>query len=361
MKKKSKKVFRPCKIPRYLIGSVSPQVIKTDLAEYNAHRYKVFSAKPKTDTKPLPMNPFNYINLRKLRADAERLQMIDKENKQLLKSINTINRTIGKIDSYNPEAYASKSKWHAHVMRMKRIDRKNKAIYEKLMAATSSYDCESLRKFWTSIIEKLKLTSKFPLVILQKVSVDSVIAKQPSISCGLEKLSERPRCFLEFQVLNGPVLGRVEIELYHDHVPVTVQNFLSICCGENKQNLSYKNCPINRIVPGRFLETGDITKGTGRGGVSIYGKYFAEEGHMLKHTKPGVLSMVRVRKHDNNSRFCITFTKMEQLDMQNVVFGYIVRGAENLFKIEGYGRSIGKPLAPVIISDCGKLNRALEC
>jgi hypothetical protein len=40
MKKKTKE-FRPCKIPRYLVGSVSPHVLKTDLAEYNAHRYKV--------------------------------------------------------------------------------------------------------------------------------------------------------------------------------------------------------------------------------------------------------------------------------------------------------------------------------
>lgn len=39
--KKKIEVFRPCKIPRYLVGSVSPHLNKTDLAEYNAHRYKV--------------------------------------------------------------------------------------------------------------------------------------------------------------------------------------------------------------------------------------------------------------------------------------------------------------------------------
>lgn len=88
-------------------------------------------------------------------------------------------------------------------------------------------------------------------------------------------------------MVDGPVLGRVEIELYHDHVPVTVQNFLSICCGDNKSKLSYKNCLIHRIVPGKFLETGDVTKGNGRGGKSIYGDTFPEEGHQLKHTKAG--------------------------------------------------------------------------
>lgn len=92
---------------------------------------------------------------------------------------------------------------------------------------------------------------------------------------------------MEFQVVGGPNLGRIELELYHDHVPVTVQNFLSICCGDNRNNLNYKCCPIHRIVPGKFFESGDIVKGTGRAGTSIYGGTFAEEGHKLKHTRTG--------------------------------------------------------------------------
>jgi hypothetical protein len=164
------------------------------------------------------------------------------------------------------------------------------------MAASSSYDCETLRNSWLGIIKKLKMSSKFPLVILQKTSADVTFSKEPSISGGLEKFSERPICFLEFQVVDGVNLGRMEIELYHDHVPVTVQNFLSICCGDNKKKLTYKKCPVHRIVPGRFLETGDITKGTGKGGTSIYGKHFAEEGHKLKHAKAGINNNLQVYK-----------------------------------------------------------------
>lgn len=94
------------------------------------------------------------------------------------------------------------------------------------------------------------------------------------------------RCFMEFQVKNGVVLGRIVIELYYDHVPVTVQNFLTICCQKN-DNITYKNCAIHRIIPGQYCVTGDITKGNGKGGNSIYGKYFAEENHVLRHTKAG--------------------------------------------------------------------------
>lgn len=85
--------------------------------------------------------------------------------------------------------------------------------------------------------------------------------------------------------MDGEYLGRAIIELYYDHVPVTVQNFLSIVRGDDR--LSYKNCRIHRIVKGKYLETGDIMYGTGKGGFSIYGSHFHEEGHKLKHTKRG--------------------------------------------------------------------------
>lgn len=90
---------------------------------------------------------------------------------------------------------------------------------------------------------------------------------------------------MDFRVKEGVYLGRIIIELYHDFVPVTVQNFLSICC--NADGLTYKNCEVHRVAPGLFLETGDITKGNGKGGTSIYGDTFAEENHKLKHSRTG--------------------------------------------------------------------------
>lgn len=69
----------------------------------------------------------------------------------------------------------------------------------------------------------------------------------------------------------------------------------------------------------------------------------------------GILSMKRIGMSENNSQFCITFTKMEQLDHKNVVFGKVIKGNDTLFKIENYGRKIGKPYAEIIISKCGQL------
>lgn len=81
-------------------------------------------------------------------------------------------------------------------------------------------------------------------------------------------------------------LGKIIIELYHDIVPVTVQNFLSICKGEC--GITYEKCQIHNVVRGQCIETGDITLGNGKGGTSIYGEDFYEENHILKHTKMGL-------------------------------------------------------------------------
>lgn len=49
-------------------------------------------ATPVVDTKPLKLNPNCWVNFRKLNNDIQHALVIDKENKELLKKINLINR-----------------------------------------------------------------------------------------------------------------------------------------------------------------------------------------------------------------------------------------------------------------------------
>ncbi|KAJ8935885.1 hypothetical protein NQ314_012601 [Rhamnusium bicolor] len=352
MEKKNKQ-FKPCKTFRYLLGNVTKDKCKADLDEYNKHRYKVFTATAIVDHHPLKMNPYDYVKTRKLREDVSTLRHIDMQNRDLLKKINMINRKGGYVDSYNPLAYRRIDKWSAHIKDMKEIDNNNKWIYKTILTVISHYNAKVMDETWKVTFNEIKHSCKLPLVIFTKPTVDEVLQSHPSISEGLEKGNiQRPLCFLEFQVKNGKFLGRLVIELYYDHVPVTVQNFLEICKGEN---LTYKNCLVHRIVKGQYLETGDITKGNGRGGFSIYGKTFQEENHMLRHTRTGILSMKRVGSTENNSQFCITFSRMDQLDHKNVVFGKVIKGNEILFVIQDFGRKIGKPYADIIISNCGEI------
>lgn len=123
-----------------------------------------------------------------------------------------------------------------------------------------------------------------------------------------------------------------------------MQNFAAICEGDGK--LSYIGCPLHRIVTDFMVQGGDITKGDGTGGMSIYGPSFPDENLTITHRKRGMLSMANHGKDTNNSQFFITLDETPWLNGIHTVFGEIEDDDESemCLKLLNLGGSAsGKP------------------
>jgi cyclophilin family peptidyl-prolyl cis-trans isomerase len=151
---------------------------------------------------------------------------------------------------------------------------------------------------------------------------------------------------------------RVIFQLFDEEVPKTCKNFRYLCSNGifNKDKPSYQDTSFHRIIKDFMLQGGDITRGDGTGGYSIYGEEFDDENFNLTHNQPGMLSMANAGPNTNNSQFFITLKKTPWLDNKHVVFGIVISGFDTVKKIETLetdGKD--KPLSDVIIVKSGLL------
>lgn len=168
------------------------------------------------------------------------------------------------------------------------------------------------------------------------------------------------RVFFDIGFDNSPTTERVTIGLYGNDCPLTVDNFSSICAGNatnnsSNQKLSYMGSIFHRVIPSFMIQGGDITKGDGTGGASIYGGQFKDEPFKFKHNGLGVVSMANRGKDTNTSQFFICLAPARWLDGKHVVFGQVLDGISTLKKIESRGNQRGTVSGKVEIVRSGIL------
>ncbi|KAJ8904302.1 hypothetical protein NDN08_000823 [Rhodosorus marinus] len=168
----------------------------------------------------------------------------------------------------------------------------------------------------------------------------------------------RTKCFFDISV-GGEPSGRFVFELFEDVVPKTAENFRALCTGEkgvgkSGKPLHYKGSLFHRCIKSFMLQGGDFTAGNGTGGESIYGTKFEDENFELKHDRPGLLSMANAGADTNGSQFFLTTVATPHLDGKHVVFGECIRGMGLAYFIENLETNNQKPVADVVIEDCGE-------
>jgi peptidyl-prolyl cis-trans isomerase B (cyclophilin B) len=114
--------------------------------------------------------------------------------------------------------------------------------------------------------------------------------------------------------------GIIEIELYPEHAPKTVNNFVFLA----KEGF-YDGILFHRVISDFMIQGGDPT-GTGRGGP---GYKFEDEfnGNPLKHERC-VISMANAGPNTNGSQFFITHSPQPHLNGKHTVFGKVKNGQD---------------------------------
>jgi len=153
--------------------------------------------------------------------------------------------------------------------------------------------------------------------------------------------------------INGEDAGRIVFKLRDDVVPKTARNFRELATGQH--GFGFAGSSFHRIIPQFMLQGGDFTRGNGTGGKSIYGEKFEDENFVLKHDRPGLLSMANAGRNTNGSQFFITTVATSWLDGNHVVFGEVIEGFPLVQAIEQRGTASGKPSATVTIAKSGVL------
>lgn len=114
--------------------------------------------------------------------------------------------------------------------------------------------------------------------------------------------------------------GLIELELYPEYAPKTVNNFVFLA-----QEGYYDGVIFHRVINDFVIQGGDPT-GTGAGGP---GYKFEDEmqDNPLKH-ETNVISMANAGPNTNGSQFFITYSPQPHLDGKHTVFGKVVSGAD---------------------------------
>ncbi len=151
--------------------------------------------------------------------------------------------------------------------------------------------------------------------------------------------------------------GSFTCELFRDHAPKTVENFVGLAQGTKDftdpsthaatKRPFYDSLIFHRVIP-NFMIQGGCPLGNGRGGP---GYQFEDEfTPELRFDRVGRLAMANAGPNSNGSQFFITVAPTTWLDNHHTIFGQVVEGQHVVNKISLAPRDRqDRPKTPVVV------------
>ncbi|MGH2675858.1 MAG: peptidylprolyl isomerase [Actinomycetota bacterium] len=144
-----------------------------------------------------------------------------------------------------------------------------------------------------------------------------------------------------YTVVMDTSCGTIQLELFADRTPVTVNNFVFLA-----RERFFDGLTFHRIIPDFVLQGGDPA-GDGSGGPGY--EFEDEIVDELKFNEPFLLAMANSGEDTNGSQFFITTGEPRHLNGLHTIFGRVTKGKDAVKAIEAIGTSAGPPKETVYI------------
>lgn len=171
-------------------------------------------------------------------------------------------------------------------------------------------------------------------------------------------------CWFDLETKDS-YLGRIDIGLFGNSCPKSINNYLSLIANDGSIPFSYAKSNIFRMIPQYLICFGDVKNNDGTGHYSIYSNEYIENEIDSKSSfeVQGVVGLCNKGKDTNGSSFFITLDEIPSLKGQYTVIGKVVEGLNILNLLSsGFGNVDGTLDSEIKIADCGiyKFNEYVE-
>jgi len=130
-------------------------------------------------------------------------------------------------------------------------------------------------------------------------------------------------------------LGDIRVKLLEKQAPKAVENFMGLA-----RKGYYNHLTFHRIIPNFMIQGGD-PNGNGTGGVSLWGKPFADEFSPDAHNFRGALSMANSGANTNGSQFFIV--QLPTAAFTDKLMAYMKESGYSQAIMDTYARIGGTP------------------
>jgi peptidyl-prolyl cis-trans isomerase B (cyclophilin B) len=135
--------------------------------------------------------------------------------------------------------------------------------------------------------------------------------------------------------------GRIELDLYEDQTPITVNNFAFLA-----EEGFYDGLTFHRVIQDFMIQGGD-PEGTGAGGPGYQFEDEIVKG--LRFDRTGLLAMANSGEDTNGSQFFITTGDASHLNGMHTIFGEITGGMGVVEEISGFATPSERPSKTIYI------------